>query len=219
MTPGPGDPTEPEASGGPERRRPARSALAAAAAVLALVGAVALARTTAAPDDDALPAVGTYDLSGLPERDRSATTAGGLRVVVEVVLVTPDEVRLGMSWTGTGDSPTTWGCDGASAPAGPWWATPAGPDGPGAWSPQTGALCRTVDDVSVLDLEPGGSAADFHRFPRDATWASGRVRVVGWSPDRAVTDPGDAGRPDVDLVVDLTSLAPEPVGADAVERG
>lgn len=191
-----------------DRRTPTRRVLAAAAVVLAVLAAVGLARTTSGPDPAALPAPGTYDLSDLPVQGRSATPADGLRVVVEVVLVSRDEVRLGLSWTNDGDAPATWGCGSASAPAGRWWATPAGRDGSRAWSPQTGALCRTVDDVSVVDLAPGAAAADFHRFPRDATWATGHVRIVGRSLDSGVSDPGDPREPDVDLVVDLRGLDP-----------
>lgn len=161
---------------------------------------------------DALPATGTYDLSGLPLPGRSATPSPGLRVTAEVVLVEEDEVRVALSWTNTANTPTVWGCDGASAPAGRWWATPAtdgaDPGSPRAWSPQTGALCRTVDDVAALDLGPGATAADFHRFPRDASWADGPVRLVGVSPDSGARGPGDVQDPDVDLVVDLGAVRP-----------
>lgn len=174
-----------------------------------LIGGVALVgRAARDREAAALPALGTYDLSALPLQDRSATPTEGVRVTAEVVLVGQDEVRIGLSWTNTGTTPTVWGCDAASAPAGSWWAAPVRSGSSAAWSPQTGGLCRTVDDVSVLDLDPGASAADFHRFPRDATWGGGPVRVVAVSVDSGVTDPQDVEQPDVELVVDLGAVDP-----------
>ena len=202
---------EPPAPTGTAHRRRPRALPALGAAALLVTGLVLVDRAGRddGPAAGPLPAVGTYDLSALPLQDRSATPTDGVRVVAEVVLVEDDEVRVGLSWTNTGSTPTVWGCDGASAPAGSWWAAPARSGSSGAWSPQTGALCRTVDDVSVVDLEPGASAADFHRFPRDATWASGPVRLVAVSADSGARDPRDVEDPDLDLVLDLGAVPPE----------